>query len=419
MIRSKNHVAIVAPALALAVTASITCNCANANPVGDAFSKTKPIIDVRARYEWVDQDPLAETANATTLRARLGFETGKAWGTSLLAEGEFVGALEDNYNSTTNGKTWFPTVSDPKVDQVNRLQLTNTSIVDTTIVLGRERINIDDQRFVGNVGWRQNEQTYDAVRIINKPIKKLTLDLTYSNRVNRIFGEDSAQGVYKGKMIFANAAYDLPAGKLSAFAYLMAFDDIPTVPAAVRDSNATYGARFAGKKAAGELNISYVASYATQKDYGDNPLRFSNDYYLGELGVSFRQWSATAGVENLAGDGVVKGFTTPLATLHKFQGWADKFLTTPMNGINDKYVNAGFTAKKIGFLDTLGFVVVYHKFDSTRMSQNLGDEVDAQIAGKWQHVIATLKYADYTASATTPAAYKDTKKFWAQVEYIW
>lgn len=339
--------------LALAAASSIVCNLANANPVGDALENTKPIVDVRTRYEWVDQDPFAETANATTLRARLGFETGQLWNTSLLAEGAFVGALEDDYNSTTNGKTTFPTVPDPTVGQVNRLQLTNTSIDDTTIVLGRERINIDDQRFVGSVGWRQDEQTFDALRITNNPIKKLTLDVTYSNRVNRVFSEDSTQGVYKGKMFFANSAYDFSIGKLGAFAYLMAFDNLPLVPAAVRDSNATYGMRFAGQKVAGAVKISYTASYATQKNYGDNPLHFSNDYYLGELGVSFKQWSATAGVENLAGDGT-KGFTTPLATLHKFQGWADKFLTTPVNGIDDKYVNAGFTAKNSGISQHAG-----------------------------------------------------------------
>ena len=54
---------------------------------------------------------------------------------------------------------------------------------------------------------------------------------------------------------------------------------------------------------------------------------------------------------NVKSEGADKGapftsFQTLLATLHKFQGWADKFLTTPPNGIRDLYGSAGYTLKK-------------------------------------------------------------------------
>ena len=70
----------------------------------------------------------------------------------------------------------YPVVADPESYEINRLQLTNTSIIDTTITLGRQRIVLDDHRFVGNVGWRQNEQTFDALRVVNKHIPNLTID---------------------------------------------------------------------------------------------------------------------------------------------------------------------------------------------------------------------------------------------------
>ncbi|MGE0188384.1 MAG: alginate export family protein [Steroidobacteraceae bacterium] len=404
--------------LTLAMAAIAACNAAIANPVTSAFSESKPIIDLRLRYETVDQEPFVNDATATTARARLGFDTGKAWNTSLLLEGEFVGALQDDYNSTTNGKTTYPVVVDPKVTQFNRFQLTNTSITGTTITLGRQRINIDDQRFIGNVGWRQNEQTLDALRVVTKPGGVLTLDATYSNRVNRIFGEDSIQGVYKGDFIFLNAAYPFAVGKLTAFGYFMDIDPIVGVAAAVRDSTSTLGLRFAGQQNIGKVKVTYSASYATQKDYADNPLDFSNDYYLAEAGVTFRQWSAGLGVENLDGNGT-KGFTTPLATLHKFQGWADKFLTTPVNGINDKYLNAGFATKGVGPFETVALTAAYHTFDSTRLSQDLGSEIDLQVTAKWRRFTGLVKYADYSANNTTPAAYSDTKKFWTEIGFVW
>lgn len=406
--------------MAVAMAVAAACNVAQANPIPGAFGESKPIVDIRLRYESVDQVPFAEDAQATTARARLGFETGKAWSTAMLLEGEFVGALQGDYNSTTNGKTTLPVVADPKVTQVNRFHFTNTSITNTTLTLGRQRINIDDQRFVGNVGWRQNEQTFDALRVINKPLAPLTLDVTYSNRVNRIFGEDSTQGAYKGDMFLANAAYQFKPVKVTVFGYFLDFGDTKTsaLAAARGDSTSTLGMRIAGTQPIGATKLAYAVSFANQKDYGDNTLDFSNDYYTVDLGLTYRQWSFGLGVEDLGGNGT-KGFTTPLATLHKFQGWADKFLTTPANGINDKYVSAGYLAKGVGPFDTVAVTAAYHAYETSRLDTDLGNETNVQVAAKYQRFTGTLKYADYSADAGTPAAYRDTKKLWAQLEYVW
>ena len=121
--------------------------------------------------------------------SRLGFETGKAWNTALLVEGEAVIPLQDDYrpdpSSTENAI--YPVVADPESYEFNRFQLTNTSLPGTTLTLGRQRIGLDDQRFVGGVAWRQNEQTFDAFRMVNRSVTNLVLDATYLNRVNRDF----------------------------------------------------------------------------------------------------------------------------------------------------------------------------------------------------------------------------------------
>jgi hypothetical protein len=389
------------------------------DPLMGAFGETKFLADARLRFESVDQEPLAEEASAMTLRARLGFETGKAWGTSLLVEGDAIWPLITDYNSTTNGKTIYPVVPDPEGYEINRLQLTNTSIVDTTITLGRQRIVLDDHRFVGNVGWRQNEQTFDALRVVNKHIPNVTIDVSYVNQVNRIFGPEGLPGAndgrFTGDTVLANLAWQLPLGKLTGFGYLVEFEQLP-VP--VRDTTQTYGLRFQGEKPLAKIKLGYFASWATQSDRGANPLDFSNRYYLGELTGTFRQYSAGAGIEVLEGDGI-KGFTTPLATLHKFQGWADKFLATPVNGLEDKYVNLGYLKKGFGPLETLSVAFSWHDYDSERLSINYGQELDLQLQGKFRRFTGTLKYADYNAAATTPLAVRDTSKFWAQLDFTW
>jgi hypothetical protein len=383
-------------------------------PLGEAIGATRPILDSRLRLEDVSQDPMADPAEALTLRARLGFETGKAWDTTLLVEGEFIWPLIDRYNSTINGNTAYPVVADPEDYEVNRLQLTNTSLSATTLTLGRQRIVLDDHRFVGNVGWRQNEQTFDSVRVVNKSVPNLTFDVAYVDQVNRVFGKDSPQGRYEGNTILANVAYQFAHDKVTGFGYRVDIDPIAAMPAAVRDSSITFGARLAGERPMSAVKLSYLASYATQREDGANPLSFDLDYYLAELTGSYRYSSLGAGVEVLEGDGV-KGFTTPLATLHRFQGWADKFLTTPVDGIVDRYVNVGFTLQRLGPLEAVSALASHHWYEGERIAHDYGSELNVQVQGKWHRFTGAIKYADYRAKDFAT----DTSKFWVQVEYVW
>lgn len=307
-------------------------------------------------------------------------------------------------------------VADPESYEFNRFQLVNTSIPGTTLTLGRQRILLDDQRFVGNVGWRQNEQTFDAFRIVNKSVKNLVLDATYLNRVNRVFGHDSPQGTYEGDSALLNASYQTKIGKITGFGYLLQFDSIVGVPAAVRDSTSTYGLRFAGEKQAGKFKYGYLASWATQTDAGDNPLSFDLDYEFAELSATYQQFGLGVGIEILEGNGA-KGFTTPLATLHKFQGWADKFLTTPPNGIEDTYVNAMVNLKAVGGLDTLGFVLGYHDYEAEHISADYGSEVNVSLAAKLKKLSVMVKYADFHEGVLASA--RDTEKYWLQAEFVW
>jgi hypothetical protein len=400
-------------------------------PIGGAITEAKPIIDARVRFESVDQTPLAEDSEAETLRLRLGFETGKAWNTNLLAEGEFVWPVSGDYRNDNSAAhdLRYPVVADPETYEFNRLQLVNTSLPGTTITLGRQRIALDDHRFIGNVGWRQNEQTYDAVRVVNRSLAALTVDATYLNQVNRIYGPDSPQGRYTGDGFLANVAYQFPIGKLTGFGYVLDFDPLTrfpglTAPQAaalnpIRVSSETYGVRFAGERPLAKFKLGYVASYANQSDYGSNPLSFDLDYYTLELTGTYRQYSLTLGQETMEGNGTV-GFSTPLATLHRFDGWADKFLTTPVNGIDDRYAGVGYLMKGVGVLDTLSANVFYRDYESERLAQDLGTEVDLQLQAKYQRFVGLIKYADYDAkTGQTPVTYRDTAKFWVQFEYVW
>ena len=419
-------------ALSIAIGALCHAGAGHAGTLREAIEDIKPIADVRVRVESVDQEPFVEESEVTTLRARLGFETGKVLNTAFLIEGEGVWPVSGDYrpDNAVPAHLTHPVVADPEGYEINRLQLTNTRLPDTTLTLGRQRIALDDQRFVGSVGWRQNEQTFDALRVVNKSIPKLTLDVSYLNQVNRIFGPESPQGRFEGDNFLVNAGYQLPIGKLTGFAYLLDFDAIARIPGLtaaqfnavdpLRMSSATYGVRFAGERAVNKaLKLNYAASYAHQSDYERNPLDFSLDYRLLEVTATWKQFSVGLGQELMEGNGVI-GFNTPLATLHKFQGWADKFLTTPVNGMDDRYVNLGYQAKGVAMFDSVAVGLGYHIYENDRSSTDLGDEVNLQLQAKWQRFAFMLKYATYSAEAgETPAIYRDTDKYWAQVEFTW
>ncbi len=413
-------------ALALVVAAG-AAEADGLDPVTRAFREIKPIVDTRLRVENVDQDPLAEDAHALTLRARLGLETGKAWNTSLLVEGDAVIPIEDDYRpdpaEAVNGT--YPVVADREGYEINRLQFTNTSLPGTTLTLGRQRILLDDQRFVGNSGWRQNEQTFDALRMVNRSVTNLLLDVTFLNRVNRVNGPESPQGAYRGDGLLLNAGYQTKIGRISAFSYLLDFEAISSIPAGlnpVRDSTSTHGLRFAGEKPVGKIKVAYAASYATQTDYADNPLDFDLDYLFGELTATFGNYGLGAGTEILAGNGLAgaagKGFTTPLSTLHKFQGWADKFGTTPSNGIEDRYLTGTVTLKNIAQLDSLGFIASFHDYQAEQVAADYGDEWNLSLAARHKRFNLMLKYADYR-QGDVPEVARSTEKFWLQLEFVW
>ena len=388
----------------------------------DAIRGGTPLIDLRLRYENVDQENKPRNASATTLRARLGYQTGQYLGFSALAEFDFLQHLgpEHFFNSFEGGSSaLYPTIADPDMVALNRLQLTyGARLTDTAnnapdlrFNLGRQRIIFSDQRFVGNVGWRQHEQTFDGISVINTSLPATTVTYAYITRVNRVFGPEAPNGTFDSHSHLINAVYGglMPHLRLEGYSYLLDLRQSPTL------STATYGLRADGTIALGSsgLSATYIAAFARQHDHAKNPLPISLNYYLGEAGLGFRGVTGSVGYEVLEGNGTI-GFSTPLATLHIFQGWADVFLTTPANGIKDLYVKGGYGFAANPIFTRVTATVWYHDFSAERVSGNYGHEWDAQIeAAVDANVTVGVKYAAFQGSQ----AYPDKNIGWVYVGY--
>jgi hypothetical protein len=177
------------------------------------------------------------------------------------------------------------------------------------------------------------------------------------------------------------------------------------------------GLRFTGKQDFDGWSLFYTGEFARQTDYANNPANFDLDYWALEGGVGAHGFKLLAGVETLEGDGTT-GFATPLATLHKFQGTADAFLTTPVNGIVDAYGTLSYETKVdtgIG-LTAVSAAVTYHDFETERGGTSLGSEWDVEVTGKFgDRWTAGVKYASLDGDG--PIADRD--KIWVSVGFTY
>ena len=391
--------------------------------VGDGLT-LDPIIEGRLRWEHVDQP--STDADAITLRLRLGGELKHAKShLALLAEAEGTVALGKDYNAfpfaitSSQRRTQFSTVADPENIELNRLQLQYKSKA-VTVTVGRQRINLDDQRFVGAVGWRQNEQTFDAARIEAK-LGPVNLDGSYVIDQRTVFGYDAGpRTAYGGNFVFLGAGAKLGPVNVKAFAYLLDYnadEQLGTQAVALADTQ-TYGLRATTSLPLSKVvKLNLAASFARQSNYKQNPLTYSADYFAAEGGIAYKGFAATVGFEQLGANAVTgRSFQTPMATLHKFNGWADLFLTTPANGLQDVYGGVTYAFAKGKALPGLNAAVTYHQFDSHIGSVSFGHEWDASVGLKLARGVNLLaKYADYTARGFGV----NTRKAWLQVEFAY
>jgi hypothetical protein len=130
--------------------------------------------------------------------------------------------------------------------------------------------------------------------------------------------------------------------------------------------------------------------------------------------VIFGAFDIGVGYELLSGDDSGR-FVTPLATLHAFNGWADKFIAggtgNPLGGLEDIYLKAKFTYGKYVMEGR------YHDFDSDDFGDDLGQEFDFRVGRPLgDHLRADLFYADFNGeSAFSSTNLSDTRKFWLQL----
>lgn len=368
----------------------------------EAARDTKPTFGVRYRFETVSQTGIDEAADASTARIRFGWVMGKTDGFSAGAQADYVARLgAERYNSTANGRTDYPVVADPTGFDVNQA-FVRYRWAGVTVTAGRQRIAHPGQRFVGFKAWRQNEQSFDALRIETER-GPVDVDYAYVARVNRIFGpRDGAQpAAWSSDSHLLRTSWTVADGHaLGAFAYLLDFDN-DNGPG---NSNATMGVDYTG----GFGGLGIAATAARQRDWGAQPVTYSVPFYAAELRIAPGTVKLALGWEGHGSDGGYATVQTPIGAEHIYRGWVDKFAARkPAAGLQDAYLSA--TAK---FGDvTLGAAL--HGYRSWRDGIDYGAEagVSAGYARDGFSLLAKVSRYDADAHGT------DTTKAWFVLGY--
>lgn len=380
-------------------------------PAAQAQTASAAIFDARLRHEHVDDDLFARPADASTLRLRLGYRSAVHSGWSSLIEAEGTTHLfGDRYNSSDNGRTGFPAISDPDNAEINQAYVDYAPDPATHLRAGRQRLVYDNQRFIGNSGWRQNEQTFDALDLQHKLGTHTALRYSWLGRVQRVFGADNRQDNLARWLLDAHlfsVAYHRGPGTLTGYGHFIDNRSLPL------SSHRNLGLRYAAmadfdkQGVASGLGWTLAAEFARQSPYADGDRRIGASYRLLEGGLVWNGYTMKAGVEELGGDGKT-AFQTPLATLHAFNGWADRFLTTPAAGLQDRYL--GWNRKWGKVTANLA----WHDFRADHGAVHYGREWDASVAWAFApHWNALVKAADYRADDVGA----DVGKTWISLEY--
>jgi hypothetical protein len=372
--------------------------------IGEAISGGSVNFNMRFRHESVAQDNALLDADASTVRTRLTLQSAPVSGFSGLFEVDNVSTIgSDHYDSFVMDEYRgnYSIIADPVGTEVNQAYLQYQANDTFRTRLGTQRILHAGQRFVGGVGWRQNEQTFDALTT-SYFSEQVTVDYSYVWNVNRIFNS-SRQSVqltdFDSDTHFLLASHKTEAGTFSGYIYALDFSQAAAL------SSLTTGLSYTGD--VGPATLS--ASFAVQSDYGNAPVDYSANYLNLELAVPIAPITATLGYEMLGSDDGVKAFTTPLATLHKWQGWTDLFLGTPANGIEDSYLTLAGNAGKLALSAT------FHNFSADEGGADYGSEWDLIATFPINDKISTqLKYASYDSNGYAV----DTDKLWLMLNVV-
>lgn len=446
----------------------------------DSIKQGKHMTSFRLRYEKVEQDGLqpativGKQANPTagkdlkdaegiTLRSLVGWQTAPFHNLSFAAQLINVSKFDDDFNDSTNGtlingasnqpgKVEYAKIVDPDYTSVNQLYVDWTGIKNTRLRVGRQQVNLDNVRFVGDIGFRQVMQVFDGLSVLNKSIPDTEAYLAHFESVKQITTKKRGEGA----LDIVNLKYRIsPTESVVGYGYISSLEDLGLGRAwfgnstkandpsngsnneLANQSNKVFGLRLDGvRKLNDDWKALYTAEYAKQSDYRGGDDRIDAHYYKVGGGAAYGDLALRVDQELLSSNDGLYAFQTPFGTNHLFQGWVDKFLATPREGIKDTFVTATYKYGDFGFFADYHVIRSDEDFHTVgggtaTTGDKYGKEWNAAVTYTYdKNIMGKIEYGKFTEDdhyallpkvADTVAGnrgrIRDTEKLWLTVMY--
>ncbi|MEO1487666.1 MAG: alginate export family protein [Bacteroidota bacterium] len=357
--------------------------------LANAISSGEFVFNGKLRF-WHANDDAASASQAYTFGTNFGYLTKAYKGFQIYIEGESVVALTpDDYFDGLNGLTDLTNVTDPETLELNQMYISyKDAFNDKTeleVKVGRQAAIVEDERFIGRVSARQDDQTFDALygRIQNDQ-KGLAFEYAYMYQINRLLAEEVDWR--SDSHVFMLRYYKNKKVRFGLFTHLLDFqDDAPSV------SNQTYGITIdRGALPKDKLALNYKTAFAYQSDYGANPTDYTAFLLNAEIGVSFPSIGIfNIGYELASSDNGMASYQFPLSTGQRLHRISDVFIDPPEDGLHNPY----FSAECDNLFWGIGGWLGYHAYFSEEESDFLGQEIDVVL---YRQIIPGLLRAEIT-----------------------
>jgi hypothetical protein len=366
-------------------------------------------LSFRPRYEWADDVALPNDARGLTMRTLAGWRTKPYRGfEGRVLLGSSV-QLVDDFNDGFNGKTQFPFSNTPEKTDFTEAYIRWRGVDGLAVTAGRQKLDLDRTRFVGPNEFRQTQRWYNGASATIDSLSGWNFFLAHFVRER---GPDTRQRALRLEVV--RASYEWTNGHtLLGSVYL--HDQAKAIPVTgfVDSSYRILSLRADGSVPLdSRLALNYMAEYGEQRPYADGDHRIRAPYARITLGGKWTDFLFGINYERLGSNAGNYGMQTPLGLLHPSQGWADKFNVTPLQGVRDIWVAAGY---RFGAWD---FYMEAHRFGSDVGDIDYGREIDLRL--DWnvrRNLQLRTELAEFDAADEPPNAMTDATRLWLTVSW--
>ena len=403
---------IVAPLLASALLGTAAEGGFDEADLADSLSRGRLTAELRPRYNRIAEDDKPDRAEGFTLRAIAGWRSAPYRGWRFALEGIHTGPIgERDYNDDAGqlATSPYPLLPDPRHTGINQAYAEYAVIDGLKLKLGRQRVRVENQRWVSDNDFRQIPQLFDGLRATYGGLANTELEAGHYRRVRTTSGDTREL-----RLTTLRAAWNpLPDHALAAYGY---FHDQAQNGAFTGFADSSYrvaGVRAVGAVAANDaIEWSYLLEAALQRPYAGGDSRVRARYGRAGAGVGTSAWTVRYDYESKGSNGGRYGLQMPLTDFYAFNGWTLHFFNTPREGLRDSWLTA-----RVAIGDATLHAEA-HRFRSDFGHADQGRELDVGVTYVFTpDTILRAQHARYDAPPAAPPG--DVRKTWITVTWTY